>query len=220
MVRVIDDASRERPGNNDDLDGPAAETSDADLAQALEQNPFVTEIVLDFSREQRVHWNHLLRVIAMRTNLETVKLEGESWLLEVMLYLYRRWFAQSCEQCSRTLPFEAWICGRYVFPPMIYLRFWTMHLQSHRSDFTCVHMEPTEREQGARSLAVALQRNTNIQTLELGELDDRYAIPILEGLRSSVCLKTFPLVYGQFGCTFRCDSTTFGIHNFDSDFLF
>ena len=50
------------------------ERSDADLAQALEQNPFVTEIELNLEGEQRVDWNYLLRVIATRANLETVKL--------------------------------------------------------------------------------------------------------------------------------------------------
>ena len=50
------------------------ESSDADLAQALEQNAFITEINLGLEGEQRVDWNHLLRVIATRANLETVKL--------------------------------------------------------------------------------------------------------------------------------------------------
>ena len=43
--------------------------------------------------------------------------------------------------------------------------------------------------QGANDLAAALQRNTNIESLEL-LLDDIYAVPILEGLRSNVFLKT------------------------------
>ena len=51
------------------------ETSDADLAQALQQNPFVTEIGLDLEEEQRADWDSLLRVIATRANLETVKLQ-------------------------------------------------------------------------------------------------------------------------------------------------
>ena len=51
-------------------------------------------------------------------------------------------------------------------------------------------MEPTERQQGARDLAAALQRNTNISSLHLDVLNDIYTIPILEGLRSNVCLKT------------------------------
>ena len=51
-----------------------AEPSDAALAQALEQNPFITEIELNVDGEQRVDWNSLLRVIATRANLANVKL--------------------------------------------------------------------------------------------------------------------------------------------------
>ena len=40
-------------------------------------------------------------------------------------------------------------------------------------------------------LAAALQRNTNIERLELSSLEDIYAIPLLEGLRSNATLKTF-----------------------------
>ena len=50
------------------------EPSDADLAQALEQNPFVTEIDLNLKGVRDTDWNSLLRVIATRANLETVKL--------------------------------------------------------------------------------------------------------------------------------------------------
>ena len=50
------------------------ETSDADLAQALEQNPFVTDIVLDLEGVQQTDWDSLLHVIAARANLEKVKL--------------------------------------------------------------------------------------------------------------------------------------------------
>ena len=58
-------------------------------------------------------------------------------------------------------------------------------------------MEPAEREQGARDLAAALQRNTNIETLELEDLEDIYTVPILEGLRSNVSVKTFIFSPGE-----------------------
>ena len=48
------------------------ETSDADLAQALEQNQFVTCIRVDLEGEQRPNWDSLLRVIATRDKLEKV----------------------------------------------------------------------------------------------------------------------------------------------------
>ena len=52
------------------------ERSDADLAQALEQNPFVTEIEIGLHGvQQQAHWNSLLGVIATRANLEEVTLQ-------------------------------------------------------------------------------------------------------------------------------------------------
>jgi len=42
------------------------EPSDADLAQALEQNPFITGIDLDVHGAQRSAWDSLLHVIATR----------------------------------------------------------------------------------------------------------------------------------------------------------
>ena len=55
------------------------ETSDENLAQALEQNPFVTEIELDLEGEQRADWDSLLRMIATRANLEKVRLESANY---------------------------------------------------------------------------------------------------------------------------------------------
>ena len=69
-------------------------------------------------------------------------------------------------------------------------------------------MDPAEREQGTRDLAAALQRNTNIETLELWKLDDLYAIPILEGLRLNTAVKTFIFSAATFfGCIVPCSST-------------
>jgi len=51
-------------------------------------------------------------------------------------------------------------------------------------------MDPAEREQGVRDLMAALQRNTNIERLELNNLNDICKILILEGLRSNTSLKT------------------------------
>ena len=45
-----------------------------------------------------------------------------------------------------------------------------------------------EREQGAREVAAALQRNTNIVTLKLCQIEG-FVVPILEGLVSNTCLK-------------------------------
>ena len=79
-------------------------------------------------------------------------------------------------------------------------------------------MEAAEREQGARSLAVALQRNTNIERLELSNLEDIYAIPILEGLEIQHFFEDFYLFscYNYFRCNFPCTSTLLGIHDIDT----
>ena len=67
-----------------------------------------------------------------------------------------------------------------------------MRPQSHHSGFLTVAAgKPAEREQGTNDLVAALQRNTNIETLQLLGLDDLYAIPILEALRSNETLKIF-----------------------------
>ena len=47
-------------------------SSDAELALALEQNPFVTAIALEFAGVQTTDWGALLRVIAARENLGKV----------------------------------------------------------------------------------------------------------------------------------------------------
>jgi len=55
-------------------------------------------------------------------------------------------------------------------------------------------MESAEREQGTRSLAVALQRNKNIQSLKMPCWEHNVAaIPILESLRSNTSVKMLSL---------------------------
>jgi len=51
-------------------------------------------------------------------------------------------------------------------------------------------MEPSERERGARNLAEALQRNSNIETLELRWIDSVNVAPILQSLGTNTMLKT------------------------------
>jgi len=63
------------------------ETLDADLAQALQHNPFVREITLDLhggGEQGAADWTSLLRVIATRANLETVKVR------DAVISVYRR----------------------------------------------------------------------------------------------------------------------------------
>ena len=76
MVGVIEELRQNNPGRTKIWIRLLDERSDADLALALEQNTFVTEIILDLEGLQRTDWDSLLRVIATRPNLETVDVAG------------------------------------------------------------------------------------------------------------------------------------------------
>ena len=164
------------------------EPSDAALAQALEQNPFVTDIVVNVDREQRANWHSLLGVIATRANLEEVRLHDaipaerrntSAGLVRAFLRaIQQNNSIRSIELLWLRLPIDI---STYVDTASSITMF-----------ILCdCDMEPAEREQGTRSLALALQRNTNIEILRLSRLEAIYAVPILEVLGSNVSLKTF-----------------------------
>ena len=177
----------------------AYETSDAELARALEENPFVTEIdidpegdldVLGYNEEpQWPDWNSFLRVIATRANLEKVALHRD------VPYDERRCASAGVDR-SILRAIQQNTSVRCVDLMSARLPADVSTFLDNASSITSLKlyacdMEPGEREQGASSLAAALQRNTNIETLELNSLEDIYALPILESLRSNTSLKTF-----------------------------
>jgi hypothetical protein len=57
-------------------------------------------------------------------------------------------------------------------------------------------MEAHEQERGAQELAAALQRNTNILTLSLGDVEDVFLLPILSGLELNTHIETLILIFG------------------------
>ena len=79
------------------------------------------------------------------------------------------------------------------------------------SSITSFRLYNCDGEQGASAsgLAAALQRNTNIETLELARLADLYTIPIFEGLGSNVSLKSLRLNSGGNSVS---DETSHAIH--------
>jgi len=163
--------------------------SASDLAQALQQNPFVTELQLKLRGVQRADdWYFLLRVIATRANLETVKLQdaisAESRNAPAALV---RSSLQAIQQNTAIRMVEL-SCLRLPADISTFL-----DNASSITSFTLwgCDMEPAELEQGARDLAAALQRNTNIQTLKICKLEDIYAIPILEDLQLNTSVETF-----------------------------
>ena len=163
------------------------ESSDAALAQALEQNPFVTDIVLNLGGVQRTDWDSLVRVIATRASLGKVQLKDSRYSRPMNALVRSICRAISQNRAIRSVGFQ------FLRLPIDTISTCLGGSTSTITSFSVcgLHMEPTEREPGARSLALALQRNTNIETLELNSLEDIYAIPILEALRSNTSLKTF-----------------------------
>ena len=178
----------------------------SDLAQALEQNPFVTEIELDlrFNDEQRGDWNSLLHAIATRAILEKVKVQDVRFGQRYTPAALVRSILQAIQQNTAIRNVE-----------LLRLRLPTdistfLDTASSIASFTLsdCDMEPTEREQGTRALAAALQRNTNIETLKLSNLPDLYTTAILESLRSNSSMKTFIFAYFSISTRTRVSDAT------------
>ena len=175
-------ASRERFGRHSSPFDLRYEPSDADLGQALEQNPFVTDITLNLAGVQQTDWNYLLHVIAGRANLERVEVQDTSWtggrkapaaLVSAILRAIQQ------NTAIRSVKFE-----------FVRLSTDISTFVDNASSITSFRLHICVGEQGSsRDLAAALQRNRNIERLEL--VEDIYTIPILEGLRSNIFLKTF-----------------------------
>ena len=142
------------------------EPSDAELALALDQNPIITAITVSLEAAQDWNWDSLLRVIETRDNLENVSLVGGA-------------------SAGRNAPAAFILAFFRAIQQNAYIRFvglFSLRLPADISTLVeiassiktfvllrCV-MEPAEREQGARDLAMALQRNTSIQTSSSGQL--------------------------------------------------
>ena len=176
------------------------ETSDAVLAQALEQNPFVTDIDLYLDGVEHTDWDSLLHVIATRAKLDEVTLQDayRTELRNAPTALVRS-ILRAIQQNTaiRTVKFK------YVRLTTDISTFVNTVSSITAVAFEKCDMEPGEREHGARDLAAAFQRNAYIESLDLWKLDDLYAIPILEGLRLNTAVKTliFSPEQAHFGAT-------------------
>jgi len=175
------------------------EPSDAELARALEQNPFITklEIVLAFfvGDVLRTEWPLLLGVIVARANLSTVELAAGADFLVVIAPAIpptlMRSFLQAVQQNSsiRTMSLEESI----LIPDRDICAF--LDAASSLKTFILRHcaFEPIEQYQGATNLGAALQRNGNIQSLELKALHDPYLPIIFRSLESNSTLRNLSL---------------------------
>ena len=182
------------------------ETSDADLAQALGQNPFVTEIHLKVEGAWTTDWGTLLHAIAAREILVHVRMSGEIGGQErnspAALVLVRA-FLHAIQQNNSIRAVDLILLR---FPADVSTFVDTASSITTLSLSNCV-FAPTEKERGMRDLAAALQRNTNIKHLKLGvALEDSYAIPILQALQSNDFLTSLAIL-GTFS-----DETSHAMH--------
>ena len=193
------------------------EPSDADLALALEQNPYISKIYLEdvLSEGMRPanNWGAFLRVIATRENLIGVTLRDDTFAAEernapaalvsvILRAIQQNTAVQSVDLIRLRLPTDV---STFVDTASSITSF---------SLLNCEFLAPSsvEREQGLRDtdLAAVLQRNTNIERLELGYMDDVCLSSILQGLQSNNFLKTLVIgVSGSFS-----DATTLVIQQF------
>jgi len=166
------------------------ETSDEALAQALEQNPFVTKIELNLNDAHGLDWNSFLRVIATRSNLEEMTLRNTIWAEQRIASVALVSAILQAIQQNTAIRNVSLLCLRLPADISTFV-----DMASSITSFTLYtyDMKPAEQEQGTRDLAAALQRNTNIKTLRLWYENDIYGIPILQSLQSNRSLKSLSL---------------------------
>ena len=169
------------------------ERSDAALAQALEQNPFVTDIELRLDGVQQTDWNSFLRVIATRANLEKVTLR-DGTVGEVQECTRRVGSLILASNAAEHFHTKGGV-GMATSSHRYFYICWTMHLQSHHSVCSTVTWNLPSGNKEQESLAAALQRNKNIESLELSDLEDIYAIPIVRGLEIKCLSEDFYLLF-------------------------
>ena len=115
---------------------------------------------------QRTDWDSLLRVIAARANLEEVKLHDAYWPERRNTGLVRA-FLQAVQQNNSVRSMELrWV--RLLTADISTFVNTASSITSFR--LICCDMEPADREQGARDLAAALQRNTKLHKRNLTSL--------------------------------------------------
>ena len=189
-MSAIDRLRQNRPARTSFCIALRDERSDAELAQALEQNPFVTEIDLNLNGARHTNWNSLLLVLSTRANLETVILRDGDWGVErnapvglvrsILRAIQQNSAVQRVDLNWLRLPIEIVDTASSI---------------TSLSLFSCILEPSVDRDQGPRDLADALQRNTNIKRLQLAYLDEVCNFAILQGLQSNTSLET--LVFGH-----------------------
>jgi hypothetical protein len=169
-----------------------ASLSDHELALALQANEHVRDLHFIIQGTRRCGWESLLRVIATREILTHVAVWGHVDDDE-----------DPQAQTTRTNKFLHAIQVNSAIQVVILVdvRVSAASIASFLLAATSVtelvllgiRMEANERERGARELAAALQCNTHVRTLVLGNVKDVELLPILSGLATNTHIKRLAL---------------------------
>ena len=178
---IMTDLLLELLSNNDpdqtwteiDLDSTTERDDDDDaaIAQALEQNPYISYVQL-CPAQRDANWDHLYRVLATRGSLVHFCLTSYRSIPVVRM----RPILQAIQQNAsvRFVEFHDYLLSSEDLCSFL-------DAAVHVTDLTLNSCELTGGEHGARDVASALQRNTNIVTLKLCWID-AFLVFILEGL--------------------------------------
>jgi len=160
------------------------EDVDSAIAQALEQNQYVSHVWLRPSR-RNANWGDLYRVIATRGNLVHFTLFDNYDLLP-----------RSRSPAEKFLPILQ-ATQQNTSIRVVAFRWCTLEAGDfcsfldasvHVTDLMLDHCDFTGGTHGERDIAAALQRNTNIVTLKLSGVID-FLATILEGLVLNICVR-------------------------------
>ena len=165
------------------------------LAHALERNDYVNEIQFDGAPElQEDHpprrWDNLLRVLTTREKLERVSFSVSDWHrppITSEITSEHAMILQAVQEnpCVRSVKFNRFnlASGETI----------SSFLDSPAS-LTKFELEDCiMTTQGAGTIAAALQRNTNLQTLNLRNLNESHLTLMLQGLEMNASLQSLSL---------------------------
>ena len=150
---------------------------DAAIAQALEQNQYITRVELQLT-DATSSWENLYRVLATRGNLVRLALLGgvHRSLLRIPMERIRP-ILQAIQQNASVRVVE--FCHT-TWEAQDLCSF--LDAAGHVADLTLEHCDLTGGEQEVRDVTAALQRNTSVVRLKLLRLDVPFLGTILDGL--------------------------------------
>ena len=177
-----------------------------ELAPALEQNHFITDIAIIFSADVRDdetraanNWTELLRVMATRNILRKVSVSADN-AEDVDQSDSAVLFLEAIQQNPAVQSVSLYSLGFSADSFATFLN--TASSPTSLKIMQCTIVQRSNRGESGewnRLVGDAFRRNTSIQTLELAYLDDSFMLPILQSLRAvNGTLRTliFKMYYG------------------------